>query len=258
MPTASAPRAMPGWMLWSSGPEDNKDVAGVECGAARAGLSLAAFSAEPRCAIVDAATHAAFLDAVRESVAAAKRLGAPTLIVLAGDELKDRLRARAAQRDRRGAPAGRADRRSGRRGAGAGTAQHACRPRRLFPRAAPPRAWISSRPSATRPSAALRCLPFRRHGRTAGRGACRAWAPDRPRARRRHAGATRAGQRQHRLAGMHRRVAGGKPMPGRSAWNTGRPAIPRHRCARRVRTCIDAFAAVGVSCGDFGGETNAT
>jgi hydroxypyruvate isomerase len=70
----------------------NKDLPGVEAALRETSLPLAAFSAEPRCAIVDAATHAAFLDAVRESVAAAKRLGAPTLIVLAGDELKDRSR----------------------------------------------------------------------------------------------------------------------------------------------------------------------
>jgi hydroxypyruvate isomerase len=70
----------------------NKPLDAVARALRESGLSLSAFSCEPRCAIVDPATHGAFLDAVRESVAAASRLGAPTLIVLTGDELADRSR----------------------------------------------------------------------------------------------------------------------------------------------------------------------
>ena len=68
----------------------NKPLDAVENALRETGVSLAAFSVEPRCAIVDSATHAGFVDAVRESVSMAQRLGAPTLIVLTGDELRDR------------------------------------------------------------------------------------------------------------------------------------------------------------------------
>jgi len=70
----------------------NKSLDAIERLLQETDIPLSAFSVEPRCAIVDPATHAAFFDAVRDSVATAKRLGAPTLIVLTGDELPDRSR----------------------------------------------------------------------------------------------------------------------------------------------------------------------
>ena len=65
---------------------DGKDEALLAEGLARHGLSLAAFCTTPR-NLVDAQARTAFLDGLREHIAAAKRLGCNTLITTVGQRL---------------------------------------------------------------------------------------------------------------------------------------------------------------------------
>ena len=65
----------------------DKDLGAIERVLGETGVALSGFCVEPRPAIVDPATHADWLVGVRESLAVAKRLGAPALIVLSGDEM---------------------------------------------------------------------------------------------------------------------------------------------------------------------------
>lgn len=63
------------------------DLDGIARALDETGLALSGFCAEPRLPIVDPATHAEWLAGVKSSLAVARRLGAPALIVLSGDEL---------------------------------------------------------------------------------------------------------------------------------------------------------------------------
>lgn len=65
----------------------DKDLGAIERVLGETGLALSGFCVEPRLPIVDPGTHAAWLEGVRESLAVATRLGAPSLIVLSGDEI---------------------------------------------------------------------------------------------------------------------------------------------------------------------------
>jgi hydroxypyruvate isomerase len=65
----------------------DKDLDAIARVLGEMGLALSGFCAEPRLAIVDPATHGDWLAGVRESLAVARRLGAPALIVLSGDEI---------------------------------------------------------------------------------------------------------------------------------------------------------------------------
>ena len=62
----------------------DKDMAGVAEALAETGVSLTGFCVDPRRSIVDPAQHAEFLDAVRDTLAEAKKVGSPPLIVASG------------------------------------------------------------------------------------------------------------------------------------------------------------------------------
>ena len=70
----------------------DKDLDAVRAQADVAGLAVAGVIGAGL-ELVDEATHAAFLDEIRESAEAAKRLGAGVLIVLTGNEIAERPRA---------------------------------------------------------------------------------------------------------------------------------------------------------------------
>ncbi len=71
----------------------NKDLDAVGRALDQTGVGLTGFLVDPRCAIVNPATHAEFLDNVRESLAVARRLKAGALIVVTGDTIAGRSRA---------------------------------------------------------------------------------------------------------------------------------------------------------------------
>ena len=75
----------------------NKDVRAVETALQETGVAVTCFVSEPEGRLVDPETHADFLEGVRRSAALAARLGARSLIVVAGDTLPGVDRAR--QRD---------------------------------------------------------------------------------------------------------------------------------------------------------------
>lgn len=62
----------------------NKDIAAVTAALRDTGLALTSCIVEPRRSLVDPAEHVEFLDAVRDSLAAAKTLDTPYLIVASG------------------------------------------------------------------------------------------------------------------------------------------------------------------------------
>lgn len=62
----------------------DKDMAGVAEALAETGVSLTGFCVDPRRSIVDPAQHAEFFDAVRDTLAEAKKVGSPPLIVASG------------------------------------------------------------------------------------------------------------------------------------------------------------------------------
>jgi hydroxypyruvate isomerase len=62
-----------------------KDLDAIEAALRETGLTLTGLCVDPPGSIVDPATHADFLRAVRESIPVAQRLGAPCLIVVTGD-----------------------------------------------------------------------------------------------------------------------------------------------------------------------------
>ena len=62
----------------------DKDMAGLAEALAETGVRLTGFCVDPRRSIVDPAQHAEFLDAVRDTLAAAKKVGSPPLIVASG------------------------------------------------------------------------------------------------------------------------------------------------------------------------------
>lgn len=62
----------------------DKDLAAAAAALEETGVQLTGFVVEPRRSIVDPAQHGEFLDAVRDSLAAARRLGSPPLVVASG------------------------------------------------------------------------------------------------------------------------------------------------------------------------------
>jgi hydroxypyruvate isomerase len=62
----------------------DKDLAGLASALDETGLSLTGFCVDPRRSIVDPAQHGEFLDAVRDTLAEAKKLDSPPLIVASG------------------------------------------------------------------------------------------------------------------------------------------------------------------------------
>lgn len=62
----------------------DKDLDAAAAALAETGVALTGFCVDPRRAIVDPAQHAEFLDAVRDTLAQAQRLGSPPLIVASG------------------------------------------------------------------------------------------------------------------------------------------------------------------------------
>lgn len=62
----------------------DKDLDAAAEALAETGVVLTGFVVEPRRSLVDPAQHAEFLDAVRESLAAAQKLGSPPLVVASG------------------------------------------------------------------------------------------------------------------------------------------------------------------------------
>lgn len=71
----------------------NKDVGSIEWALTETGITLASFVAEPMIPLTDIANKGAFLDGLKASIATARRLGARTLIVQAGDDLAGKSRA---------------------------------------------------------------------------------------------------------------------------------------------------------------------
>ncbi|ANK86995.1 MULTISPECIES: TIM barrel protein [unclassified Rhizobium] len=65
----------------------DKDLDAIEATLKETGLAVTSLVAEPLIALTDAANRQTWLEGLAESVAAAKRLGAPVLIVQAGDDL---------------------------------------------------------------------------------------------------------------------------------------------------------------------------
>ena len=64
----------------------NKDIDAVERALRETGLPLSSILCEPIAPLTDSAAHERFLEGVKVSLAAAKRLGAPVMIAQAGDE----------------------------------------------------------------------------------------------------------------------------------------------------------------------------
>ncbi|MET0179861.1 MAG: TIM barrel protein [Novosphingobium sp.] len=62
----------------------DKDLGAVAAALEETGVTLTGFVVEPRRSLVDPAQHAEFLDAVRDSLVAARRLGSPPLVVASG------------------------------------------------------------------------------------------------------------------------------------------------------------------------------
>ena len=62
----------------------DKDLDAVAAALAETGVALTGFVVEPRRSLVDPAQHEEFLQAVRESLAASRRLGSPPLVVASG------------------------------------------------------------------------------------------------------------------------------------------------------------------------------
>ena len=67
----------------------NKDVAAVRTALDETGMAIAGILCEPMSQLTDPATHEAFLEGVRASLAIAERLGAPAMIVTTGDDRHD-------------------------------------------------------------------------------------------------------------------------------------------------------------------------
>ena len=65
----------------------DKDLDAIEAALKETGLAVTSLVAEPMIALTDAANRQAWLAGLAESVAVAKRLGAPVLIAQAGDDL---------------------------------------------------------------------------------------------------------------------------------------------------------------------------
>lgn len=62
----------------------DKDIAGMAAALAETGVTLTGFCVDPRRSLVDPAQHEEFLDAVRDSLQAARELGSPPMIVASG------------------------------------------------------------------------------------------------------------------------------------------------------------------------------
>ena len=67
----------------------NKDLGAVKAALDQTGLPIAGILCEPIAKITDPETHAAFLEGVRASLAAARTLGAPVMIAQSGDDRQD-------------------------------------------------------------------------------------------------------------------------------------------------------------------------
>ncbi|MFY8031676.1 MAG: TIM barrel protein, partial [Devosia sp.] len=64
----------------------NKDIDAVERALRETGLPISSILCEPIAPLTDSTAHERFLEGVKVSLAAAKRLGAPVMIAQAGDE----------------------------------------------------------------------------------------------------------------------------------------------------------------------------
>src|SRR3712207_3854776 len=62
----------------------DKDVEAIAAALDETGLRLTGFVVEPRRSLVDPAQHGEFLQAVRDSLETAKKLGSPPLVVASG------------------------------------------------------------------------------------------------------------------------------------------------------------------------------
>src|SRR6478735_3699455 len=62
----------------------DKDLAGLAEALTETGVALTGFCVDPRRSIVDPAQHAEMLQAVRDTIEVAKKLGSPPLIVASG------------------------------------------------------------------------------------------------------------------------------------------------------------------------------
>jgi hydroxypyruvate isomerase len=80
---ASKAAGLSGIEFWSW---SNKDLDAVKSALDETGLAIAGILCEPIARITDPAEHSRFLDGVRASLAAAQKLGAPVMIVQAGDD----------------------------------------------------------------------------------------------------------------------------------------------------------------------------
>ncbi|MFF1571112.1 hydroxypyruvate isomerase family protein [Leifsonia sp. NPDC058292] len=66
-----------------------KDVDAIETALRETGVELVSLTVDPQLALTDPATHPDYLSAVTESLAVARRLGSPNLVVVAGQERAD-------------------------------------------------------------------------------------------------------------------------------------------------------------------------
>ena len=62
----------------------DKDIGGIAAALAETGVRLTGICVDPRRSLVDPAQHGEFLDAVRDSLVAARQLGSPPMIVASG------------------------------------------------------------------------------------------------------------------------------------------------------------------------------
>jgi hydroxypyruvate isomerase len=70
----------------------NKDIDAIRAALDETGMPVAGFVAEPMVPLTDLARHGEFLEGLKLSIDVARRLGAPLLIVQAGDDLPGRSR----------------------------------------------------------------------------------------------------------------------------------------------------------------------
>ncbi len=86
----AAKAGLGGVEFWRS---SNRDIDAIEAALDETGLMLTSLVAEPMVPLTDPARHDEFLEGLRQSLAVARRLGAPVLIAQAGADLPGRSRA---------------------------------------------------------------------------------------------------------------------------------------------------------------------
>lgn len=86
----AAKAGLGGVEFWRS---SNRDIDAIEAALDETGLALTSLVAEPMVRLTDPARHDEFLEGLRQSLAVARRLGAPVLIAQAGADLPGRSRA---------------------------------------------------------------------------------------------------------------------------------------------------------------------